>query len=172
MLENSSFSSIPSLEKYYMMIAFIVASRANCLNRSVGCVIVSSDNKSILSTGYNGVPAGLPHCSTCRRREEGFGSGEGLHRSRSSHAEQNAIVQAAKYGKVLNESILYCTTLPCNECTKMIINSNILKIYYCDEYPTSEAKEMLKFANIEVVRLDKKEIFSNLNFWINNLMSI
>ena len=158
---------LPNLEEYYMMIAYTVSSRANCLNRSVGCVIVSEDNKSILSTGYNGVPAGLPHCITCRRREEGFGPGEGLHRSRSSHAEQNAIVQAAKYGKSIQNGILYCTTLPCSECSKIIINSGIKKVFYCDEYNGSEAKEMFISGKVEFKQVEKENILIYLKNWIN-----
>lgn len=167
-MSNPNISiGIPNLEEYYMSMAFIASMRANCLNRFVGCVIVSEDNRSILSSGYNGVPAGLPHCETCRRRNEGYGPGEGLHRSRSSHAEQNAIGQAAKYGKEINNSIIYCTAMPCNECSKIIINAGIKKVVYCDDYPGSEAKEMFKFAGIEIEQLDKKKILANLKNWLN-----
>lgn len=169
-MNNPNISiGIPRLEEYYMSMAFIAARRANCLNRFVGCIIVTEDNRSILSSGYNGVPAGLPHCETCRRRTEGFGPGEGLHRSRSSHAEQNAIGQAAKYGKEINNSIIYCTALPCNECSKIIINSGIKKVVFCDDYPGSEAIEMFQQANIEVEKLEKESIISNLKMWLNTI---
>lgn len=158
---------IPNLEEYYMSMAFIAAMRANCLNRAVGCIVVSEDNGSIISSGYNGVPKGLPHCQTCRRRDEGYGPGEGLHRSRSSHAEQNALIQASKYGKSVNNAILYCTDLPCNECTKIIINAGIQKVVYCNEYPGSEAKEMLLNSSVSISQLNKKEILNSLKMYID-----
>lgn len=162
-------TGLPNLEEYYMMMAFVAASRANCLNRYVGCIVVTGDNRSILSSGYNGAPSGLPHCETCRRRNEGYGPGEGLHRSRSSHAEQNALIQAAKYGKEVNNSILYCTTLPCNECCKIIINAGVSKVVFCDDYPNSEALEMLKLSNIDTLKLDRKIILEKLQNWVDSI---
>lgn len=158
---------MPNLEEYYMMMAFVAASRANCLNRAVGSVLVSPDNGSISSTGYNGVPKGLPHCMTCRRREEGFGPGEGLHRSRAVHAEANAITQAARYGRKVEGTIMYVTDMPCTDCCKLIINSGIKKVVYCSEYPGSEAKEILIASNIEVKQLDKDKIMNHLKLYIS-----
>lgn len=160
---------LPNLEEYYMMIAFVVASRANCLNRAVGAVLVSPDNGSIIATGYNGVPKGLPHCKTCRRREEGYGPGEGLHRSRAAHAEANVITQAAKYGRTVENTIMYVTDLPCTDCCKLIINSGIKKVYYCSEYPGSEAKEVLTASNIEVEKIDKQKIMQHLELYIKSI---
>jgi dCMP deaminase len=157
---------IPPLDEYYMMMAFVAASRANCLNRAVGSVLVTSDNGSVAATGYNGVPRGLPHCVTCRRREEGFGPGEGLHRSRAEHAERSVIEQAAKYGRKTEGSILYVTDMPCSECTKAIINAGIKKLYYCSEYPGTEAREMLTTVGIEIVQLDKSKILDHLESYI------
>jgi dCMP deaminase len=157
----------PKLEEYYMMMAFVAGSRANCLNRAVGAVLVSPDNGSIVATGYNGVPRGLPHCATCRRREEGFGPGEGLHRSRAEHAERSVIEQAAKYGRKVENTILYVTDMPCSECTKAIINAGIKKLYYCSDYPGTEAKEMLTSVGVEIVQLDKKKIVKQLQLFAN-----
>jgi len=166
----SLLSGLPSLEEYYMSMAFAAASRANCLNRAVGAILVSPDNGSILATGYNGVPKGLPHCTSCRRRDEGFGPGEGLHRSRAAHAEANAIVQAAKYGNPVENSIMYVTDMPCSDCCKLIINSGIKSVYYCSDYPGSEAKEILTNSGIIVNKLDKIKILEQLNNFIK-LMS-
>lgn len=163
---------LPSLEEYYMMIAFIVASRANCLNRSVGAVLVSEDNGSIIATGYNGVPKGLPHCTVCRRRLEGYGPGEGLHRSRAAHAEANVIIQAAKYGRIVNNTILYVTDLPCSDCCKLIVNSGIKKVVYCKDYPKSEAKEILLNSNIEVKKLDYDKIINKLETYVSFIKNI
>jgi len=157
---------MPNLEEYYMMMAFVAASRANCLNRAVGSVLVSPDNGSIVATGYNGVPKGLPHCVTCRRREEGFGPGEGLHRSRAEHAERSVIEQAAKYGRKVENTILYVTDMPCTECTKAIINAGIKQVIYCNEYPGTEAREMLESVNIVVKKLNKDKIVNQLQLYI------
>lgn len=163
---------IPNLEEYYMMMAFVASSRANCLNRAVGSVLVSPDNGSIIATGYNGAPKGLPHCVTCRRREEGFGPGEGLHRSRAAHAEASVITQAAKYGRKVENSIMYVTDLPCTDCCKLIINAGIKKVFYCREYPGSEAKESLFESNIEVVQLDKEKVTSYLKMYANAMINL
>ncbi|AEO93576.1 gp317 [Bacillus phage G] len=167
MVNKNMEIGIPKLEEYYMMMAFISGSRANCLNRAVGCVLVTPDNGSIISTGYNGVPKGLPHCTTCRRREEGFGPGEGLHRSRATHAEANVIIQAARYGRKVEGTIMYVTDMPCSDCCKLIINSGIKKIYYCNEYPGSEAAEILTASNIEVEQLEKSKIMRHLKLYVD-----
>lgn len=153
---------IPNLEEYYALISVVVSFRAACLNRAVGAVLVSEDNKSIIATGYNSPPANLPHCQTCRRRDEGYGPGEGLHRSRATHAEANVIVQAAKYGRIVNGCIMYITDMPCSDCCKLIINSGIKKVCYLQDYPGSEAKDMLSGAGIEIKKLDRKKILKYL----------
>lgn len=158
---------LPTLEQYYMMMAFIASTRANCLNRAVGAVLVSPDNGSISATGYNGVPKGLPHCQTCRRRDEGYGPGEGLHRSRAAHAEASVITQAAKYGRKVENTIMYVTDLPCSDCCKLIINSGISKVVYCREYPGTEAKDILIESKIEVVKMDEKEVTNQLKNFVN-----
>ncbi|MNJ90389.1 tRNA-specific adenosine deaminase [compost metagenome] len=157
---------LPPLNEYYMMMAFVAASRANCLNRAVGSVLVTPDGGSVAATGYNGVPRGLPHCVTCRRREEGYGSGEGLHRSRAEHAERSVIEQAAKYGRKTEGCIMYVTDMPCSECSKAIINAGIKKLYYCSEYPGTEARIMLGSVGIEIVQLDKPKILNHLQAFI------
>lgn len=158
---------LPKLEEYYMMMAYVAATRANCLNRAVGSVLVSSDNNSIIATGYNGVPKGLPHCQTCRRRDEGYGPGEGLHRSRATHAEANVIIQAAKYGREVNNTIMYVTDMPCSDCCKLIINSGIKKVVYCKDYPGSEAKDILINSNIDLLQIDEKVIFKHLEDYLS-----
>lgn len=157
----------PGLEEYYMSLAFAVAARATCLNRAVGSVLVTPDNGSIMATGYNGVPKGKPHCLTCRRREEGYGPGEGLHRSRAEHAERSVINQAGKYGREIEGGILYVTDMPCSECTKGIIGVGIKKVYYCNKYPGSEAEIELKSAGIELIQLDKKKVIGDLQAFLN-----
>ena len=143
----------PSWDEYFMKITELVASRSTCLRRSVGAIIVK--NKRILTTGYNGPPEGLKHCDElggCLRDKLHIPSGERMELSRAVHAEQNAIIQAAKLGISIDGGEMYVTTHPCFICAKMIINAGIKRIVYKEGYPDEFSKEILKEAGIEVVK--------------------
>lgn len=144
----------PSWDKYFMDITVLVAKRSTCLRRSVGALMVK--DKRILSTGYNGAPSGLRHCIDvgCLREDLNVTSGERHELCRGIHAEQNAIVQAAFHGVSIMGATLYCTNLPCSICTKMIINAGIERITYLDGYADTISTEMIKEANIELIKLD------------------
>ena len=103
-----------------------VAPRSTCDRKHVGAVIVR--DKTILSTGYNGSIKGLPHCD-----EAGHEMVEG-HCVRTTHAEANAIVQAAKNGVKIDSAEIYVTASPCYNCFKLIANSGIKIIYYHEFY--------------------------------------
>jgi len=109
-------------------------------------------DKKILATGYNGAPSGLKHCLEigCLREKLGIPSGERHELCRATHAEQNAIVQAALFGVSIKDGILYSTTQPCILCTKLIINAGIRKIIVKDSYPDKMSREMLKEAGIQI----------------------
>ncbi len=143
----------PGWHEYFMSIARLVATRSTCLRRKVGAILVK--DKRILGTGYNGAPAGLKHCLEigCLREKLGIKSGQRHELCRALHAEQNVIIQAACHGIAVSGSDLYCTNLPCSICTKMIINAGIKRIYYEEGYPDDLARNMLKEAEIELVRL-------------------
>ena len=96
-----------------MEIAHLVKKRSTCLRRHVGAVLAK--DKNILATGYNGPPSGTSHCIDvgCLREKLGIPSGERHEICRGLHAEQNAIIQAAKHGTAITGSVLYCTNLPC-----------------------------------------------------------
>lgn len=138
----------PSWDDYFMEIARMVASRSTCLRRQVGCVIVK--DRRILSTGYNGAPSGVTHCSEigCRRMADGVPSGERHELCRGVHAEQNAIIQGARYGVVLDGATAYVTSQPCSICTKMLINAGIQEIVYEGDYPDEMSRQLLKEAGI------------------------
>ncbi len=140
----------PSWDEYFMNIAELAATRSTCLRRQVGAVIVK--DKKILTTGYNGAPSGLKHCLDigCLRDKLGIPSGERHELCRATHAEQNAIVQAALFGVSIKDSTLYSTTQPCILCTKLIINAGIRKIVIKDSYPDKMSREMLKEAGVEI----------------------
>jgi dCMP deaminase len=144
----------PSWEEYFMEIARLVARRSTCLRRQVGAVVVKE--KNILATGYNGTPSGITHCSEvgCLRQRLGVPSGERHELCRGLHAEQNAIIQAAKHGTNIAESTLYTTHSPCIICSKMIINAGIRRIVYLEGYPDTLAEEMLDESGIEIRAYD------------------
>jgi dCMP deaminase len=147
----------PSWDDYFIEIAKLVSSRATCLRRKVGAVIVK--DKRILSTGYNGAPSGFLHCSEvgCLREKLKVPSGERHELCRGVHAEQNAIIQAAKFGVCINESTLYVTDSPCFICSREILNSGIKKVVYGQGYSDERAREFLKEGNIELVMHQKQK---------------
>jgi len=143
----------PPWDEYFMSIAQLVAGRSTCLRRSVGAVIVK--DRRILATGYNGAPAGLPHCEEtgCIREELSIPHGERHELCRGIHAEQNAIIQSANYGTGISGSAIYTTHHPCSVCAKMIINAGIRRVISADDYPDELASELLAQAGIPVVVL-------------------
>jgi len=140
-----------------MKIAQLVAERSTCIRRKVGAVIVR--DKHILTTGYNGAPKGLPHCTDvgCLREELGIPSGERVEICRGIHAEQNALVQAARFGISLEGGTLYSSTQPCVTCAKLLINAGIVKILYLEGYADKLGKEMLSEAGVELEQLKFEE---------------
>ncbi len=140
----------PSWDDYFMSIAQMVASRSTCVRRHVGAILVK--DKRILATGYNGAPAGLAHCEEvgCLRADASVPSGMRHELCRGLHAEQNAIIQAAKHGTNIDGGTLYCTTMPCIICSKMIINAGIRRIVYEDGYSDELAREMIGESGVVV----------------------
>jgi dCMP deaminase len=108
-------------------------------------------DKNILATGYNGTPSGIRHCAEtgCLREQMNVPSGERHELCRGLHAEQNAIIQAARHGINISGATLYCTNSPCIICTKMLINAGICKVVYLDGYPDQLSMDMLQEAKIE-----------------------
>lgn len=137
-----------------MEIASVVAKRSTCLRNKVGALFVK--HKRILSTGYNGAPAGLPHCDVLGCARDGMASGTHHELCRAVHAEQNAIIQAALHGISIEGATLYCTHQPCILCAKMMINARIRKVVYRQSYPDGTALEFLEQAGIEVQRMKEK----------------
>ncbi len=140
----------PSWDEYFMEVAQVVARRSTCLRRNVGALLVK--DKRILATGYNGAPSGLPHCTEvgCAREQAGVPSGERHEMCRGLHAEQNALIQAARHGISVKGACLYSTTEPCSLCAKMLINAGIDRVVYMEPYPDKLSREMLKQAGIRV----------------------
>lgn len=123
-----------------MQIARTVATRATCPRASVGCVLVREHR--ILTTGYNGSPRGVPHCSEagCMLVND--------HCMRATHAEANAVVQGALHGVNLSGSTAYCTHQPCVNCSKLLISAGVNGIVYETAYPDPIAQELLAEAGV------------------------
>jgi len=138
----------PSWDEYFMSIADQVAGRATCVRRSIGAVLVK--DKRILATGYNGVPTGIAHCDEvgCLREQLGIPSGTQHELCRGIHAEQNAVIQAARHGIPIDGAVAYCTHQPCVLCAKILINSGITAIVYREPYPDQLSQDMLEEAGI------------------------
>jgi dCMP deaminase len=142
-------------DKRFMEMARLVSSWSSCYkeNRQVGAVIVR--DKRILTTGYNGAGSGIKSCKErgeCIRVKKGIASGTCHEICYAVHAEQNAIIQAAKIGVSVDGAILYCTHQPCSICAKMIINSGIKKVIFDEGYPDDFSIEMFKEAGVEFIK--------------------
>ena len=108
-----------------------------------------------MTTGYNGAPAGLKTCSErggCLREKFHIPSGTRSEVCYATHAEQNAIIQAAKLGVSIDGATLYCTHQPCSICAKMIINAGIRRVVYQEGYPDEFSIQLFGEAGIELVR--------------------
>lgn len=144
----------------FMEMAYLIASWASCYkeNRKIGCVIVK--NKRIMTTGYNGAPSGVRTCverGECLREKLGIPSGTKQEICYATHAEQNAIIQAAKLGVNIDGSTLYCTHQPCILCAKMIVNAGIMRVVYHSGYPDDFALDIFKEAGVLVERYSESE---------------
>jgi dCMP deaminase len=151
---NLSFSR-PDWDDYFMGIARVVASRSNCVKRKVAAVVTR--DRRIISTGYNGTPRGTTNCNEggCPRCNDLAPGGTRLDECLCSHAEENAITQAAYHGVSLKGGTIYTTFSPCLQCTKMIINSGLSQVIYQSDYPLgSVSLDLLREANVETIKID------------------
>ena len=142
----------PNWDRYFLDLCEAVAKRATCDRGRSGCVIVK--DKRIMTTGYVGAPAGLPHCDEAGHDMRKVFDNNGnvtQHCVRTLHAEQNAIIQAARFGISLECSTLYCKMTPCRTCAMMIINAGIKRVV-CEKryHADSDTLEMFKQAGVEL----------------------
>lgn len=145
-------------DKRFIDMAQLVSTWSSCFqtNRQVGAVIVK--NKRVMTTGYNGAASGIKSCKergSCLRRELNIPSGTRHEICYATHAEQNAIIQAAKLGVCIDGATLYCTHQPCVICAKMIINSGIKRIVYKDGYPDEFSMQLLRESGVEIVKFEE-----------------
>ena len=147
-------------DRRFMEMANLVSTWASCYkpDRKIGAVIVLG--KRVMTTGYNGAPAGVRTCverGECLREKLGIPSGTRHETCYAVHAEQNAIIQAARLGVSIDGATLYCTHQPCILCAKMIVNSGIRRVVYEKGYPDDFSREILAEAGVAVERWEKSE---------------
>jgi dCMP deaminase len=142
------------IDEYFLKIASVVAERSTCRRHHMGAIAVR--DKHILTTGYNGAPAGAKDCLElgCLRDERGIPSGTMQEVCRAIHAEQNVIIQAGLHGVSLEGSTVYCTHTPCVLCAKMLVNARIARSVTFGKYSDDRFIDIFKEAGIKV---DMKE---------------
>ena len=153
----------PAWDEYFMKIMEAVSTRATCDRGRSGCIIVR--DKHILATGYVGSPPGLPHCDEVGHQMKTMIHEDGhqtQHCVRTTHAEANAIIQAARIGVALEGSTLYCRMTPCATCARSIIGSGIVRVVCEKRYHAGEESEkMLNEVGIKLEFLtDEKQNYA------------
>src|SRR3989449_10481800 len=142
-------------DQYFLTITRHVAARSTCSRSKVGAVIVR--DKSILATGYNGAPAGMPHCTDvgCLIYQSKTPNGDIEENCfRTIHAEINAIAQAAKNGASIRDADIYITHTPCIHCLKVLINTGIRRIFYEHEYKRHTLDELQRYTEVRLERVE------------------
>lgn len=154
----------PDIDRYFMDMARLVASRSTCVRRHVGCVLINSKNH-VLATGYNGVHAGAKHCNdvevvaglgrlvfpnSCSGAETTT-SGANLDACFAIHAEQNAMLQCPDVHTI---SKAYVTAFPCPTCTKLLLNTSCREIVYLEPYGDSKGLDLWVQSGRLAVRFD------------------
>jgi dCMP deaminase len=142
-----------SWDEYFYGIMQLIKERSVCLRRKVGALIVK--NNQIVCTGYNGPPVGHPHpdeLGGCVRDQLGIPPGERLELCYCLHAEQNALLQAARHGTSVEGADMYVTIFPCPICARMIANSGIKRVKVFGNYAGDEASRLVfERTGVEVI---------------------
>ena len=144
----------------FMEMAEVISGWASCYqkDRKIGAVIVK--NKRIMTTGYNGAPAGIRTCverGECLRKKKGIASGTHAEICYAIHAEQNAIIQAARLGVSIDGATLYCTHQPCSVCAKMIVNAGIRRVVYEQGYPDDFSLEIFTETGVILEKMEPEQ---------------
>jgi dCMP deaminase len=156
----------PSRDSILISNATLWALRSTCSRAQVGVVIATSDYRT-LANGYNGAPAGMPHCDhACKCALLVLNDPLGIHSSRcpaynpckvSVHGEANAIAYAARNGVAIGQSQLFTTVAPCYPCSQLIINAGIVRVIFAALHRDMSGVELLRHARVEVVQYEHEE---------------
>jgi dCMP deaminase len=166
-MTTANVVSLPDVDTYYMGIAVAVQAKANCLGSRVGAVMVLQNR--VISTGYNGVPEGMTNCMDqgclrCRNREKQFQPGTGYDLCICVHAEQNALLTAARFGIAVEGATVYTTMRPCFGCGKELLQAKVKRVVYRDLWtPPDPDPEMARQKLEEYTRLLAE--FDDLAHW-------
>jgi len=138
----------PGFDRYFMRIAELASTRSNCMKKANGAVIVQ--DKTIISTGYNGMPFGLRNCNQggCERCNSNAAQGKDLDRCLCLHAEDAAVIEAGRQRTM--GGTLYTTSYPCQLCAKVIIQAGIKKVFYNKDYDSQLSKQMFRETDIQI----------------------
>jgi len=141
----------PSWDEYFAKLVEDVSRRSTCTRRQIGAVIVNEGHE-IVSTGYNGVVRGAPHCEDigCIKDKMKIKSGTGHEICPAVHAEQNALLQA---GKSARGCTLYLNAFPCKICARLMVNAGIKKLVVSGSYTDEEGLRILEDSKIQVSRV-------------------
>lgn len=161
-------ASPPNEDDYYMGVALAVRRKANCTGNRVAAVIVRG--KRVIATGYNGVPEGMTNCLDggclrCQNPNGQFKSGTGYDLCICVHAEQNALLSAARFGISVEGAHMYTTMQPCFGCAKELVQARISKVIYLHQWvpsntdPTMDAAMKAEYAKI-TAKTDIKQLKS------------
>lgn len=164
-------------DEVFLIMAYAMASTSHCVSHRVGCLLVK--DKRIISTGINGTPEGCPNCDTIfpqRGKDTGFdrAAHHDFSEANEIHAEMNAIIFAAREGANINGATLYCTTQPCANCLKNILQSGIKRIVYAESYDLANYSDYIlkaiKDKNIEFVHIPVNKKSKCLDFINERIM--
>jgi dCMP deaminase len=141
----------PDQHEYFMGIAKAVRKRANCLGSRIGALIVVKGR--IVSTGYNGTPENMPNCleggcHRCANRDK-YQSGTGYDLCICVHAEQNAIISAARFGIAIEGSTVYSTMRPCFGCTKELLQAKVTAVYYLHDWNHPDPSHKAEYERLQ-----------------------
>lgn len=142
-------------DSYFMEIAKLARTRSTCLRRQVGAVLVKE--KRVIATGYNGTVSGTKHCDVkgCLRQKLNIPSGQQHEICNAIHAEQNCLLQCAKFGIEANGSTMYVTDKPCYICAKMIAQAGIRRVVFLGDYPDSLTENLFKECGISLEKFSE-----------------
>lgn len=142
---------IPDRHEYFMGIALAVRKRANCKGNRVGAIIVR--DRRIIATGYNGTPENMPNCldGGCLRcaNPEQFPSGTGYDLCICVHAEQNALLAAARFGIAVENATLYSTMRPCFGCTKELLQARIVDVFFLHDWAHPDREKHSEYERLQ-----------------------
>jgi len=145
-------------DKNFINIAHEIASASKCVSKQVGAVIVKGGR--ILSTGYNGTPAGYVNCSDYWNGEHTKDHHE-WSKTYEIHAEMNAIIWAARKGISIEGATIYVTLEPCSDCSKNLIAAGIKRIVYDKAYEHTNSHIVSKFIKDNGVQIEQIKVRSD-----------